>query len=107
MGAVRSIGELIAAGALRRKTVTVRGVSLCIRELSVDGRRRFTESASTASWGSVLAELCVVDPDTGLPIIGSEDAAKLLELSPELVDGIAREVLELCGMGKKDDGPKD
>lgn len=104
---IRSLSDLLAAGALKRKTITVQGQELCIRELSVEARRRFVESTNkdATSCGAVLVELCVVDPDTGAPIVPASEAAKLVELAPALVDGIAREVLALSGMGD-DPGPK-
>ena len=96
---ISTAAELFKAGALRTKVVNVCGHEITIRELSVGARLRLAE-ADKKQTPSILVQEGAVTPE-GQPLLTDEETAKLAELSPELIDGIAGEVLKLSA-GKEE-----
>jgi len=96
---ITSAADLFKAAALRTKVVKVCGHEITIRELSVGARLRLAE-ADKKQTPSILVQECAVTPD-GNPLLTDEETAKLANLSPEFIDGIAGEVLKLSS-GKEE-----
>lgn len=96
---ITSFSELIAAGALRTAAITVCGEELTIRELSVAQRNAMVEQQARdpKALAVFLVQTCAVAPD-GSALVSPDQAAQLAELRPDLVDGIAGEVVKLSGL---------
>lgn len=96
---ISSASDLFKAAALRRKTITVLGHEVTIRELSVGARMRLAEADGKKA-ASVLVRESLIAPD-GSAILSQDEAEKLSELSAEFVDAVAAEILKFSVPEKK------
>lgn len=92
------------AGMLRTEVVTVRGVQVKVRELSVAQRKRFADASKVDPLGctALVVAMCAVD-EAGNPMFTEETAAQVAELSPELVDPLVKAVMKLSGLESKEE----
>jgi len=95
----------LAAGALRRASVTVCGHLVHVREMSVLERGQFLTLArdNPPMMPVHLVRLCVTD-EAGVPLFGLADEPAIAAMRPEFTDGVARHVMELSGMIEQDGG---
>ena len=93
---ISSAADLLKVAGLQTKAITVLGVEVTIRELSVGGRMRLAESEGKNA-AKVLVSECLVTPE-GKPMLNEEQAA---ELSYEFVDAVAAEVLKFSRLPEK------
>jgi hypothetical protein len=101
---IKNAAELLKAGALRTEVVTVRDVQVKVRELSVAQRKRFAEASKVDPMGSspLLVAMCALD-EAGNPLFTESQVGELAELSPELVDSLAKAVIKVSGLDSKDE----
>ena len=100
---IKNASELLALGALKTAEVTVCGAKLRIREMSVGAWRKIAEAKDARTSACLMVQLCAIGPD-GSPLFSAEQSAELEDLRPEVIDGIASEILKLSGI--KEEGPK-
>lgn len=97
---VLTASELLSRAALKTAPVEIDGGGrVFVRELSVAQRSQFVERArndpaSLAAW--LVTETCC--DEAGVRLFVADDASKLAESSPRIVDAIGTAVLELSGM---------
>lgn len=105
---IKNAAELLKAGALRTEVVTVRDVQVKVRELSVAQRKRFAEASKVDPLGSsaLLVAMCALD-EAGNPLFTESQVGELAELSPELVDSIAKAVIKVSGLESKEEAGND
>lgn len=103
---VTTAAALIAAAARKSQTIPVRGVSLCIVELSLAGRDAFLAALPKGQAATAAAVLLhgVVNPETGAPLLTEEEAAQLQQSSAGFVQDAVSAILKLSGMTPEDEG---
>lgn len=74
--------------------LTVRGLTLAERNSLVDC------DDTTAPLRAIV--MCTIDPKTGARIFEPEDEEALGQKNPEVIDRLARKIMELSGLSKPD-----
>lgn len=75
-------------------SLTVRGLTLAERNSLVDC------DDTTAPLRAIV--MCAIDPKTGNRIFEAEDEETLGQKNPEVIDRLARKIMELSGLRKPD-----
>lgn len=95
--------NLLGASALATKRITVNGIGLTVRELSIRQRKQF---ADVARDGEVHAGPWLVCTaclnDDGSQMFGLDDVDAMLDLSPKIIEAVAREVMIISGLMSPD-----
>lgn len=106
MSLVTDAASLLAAAALKTSTVTIRGASLLVRELSLAGREAFMDGHKTSAAKAAIAVLLhgVINPETKAPLLTEEQAEALAESSAEFVQELAGAILKVSGLSDNDTG---
>lgn len=108
---IKSAAELLKVAALRTRIITIRDAEVAVRELSIRERQEFIELSAKESRaaypGAWLIKTCVVGPG-GEQLFDDESAAQLAQSSPEVIDVVARGILEISNLLKveKEDAEK-
>lgn len=106
MSVIKTSSDLLRAAALQTQIVTVKDVTVQIRELSVAARDAF--HAAMKSGGNTAAVISVLKHGVlngnGEPLLSDEDATQLSESSPGVAEGLAQKILELSGLWEDDAG---
>lgn len=91
--------QLFAASALATRSVTVGGIDMTVRELSIRQRKQFADLARDGgeSLGPWLVCTACIDV-AGLPVFAPGDVEKMLDLSPQIIEALAREVMIASGL---------
>lgn len=106
---IRSFAQLAAAAALKTEQREVMGHNVIVRELSLGDRMAFIEavSADKNSGAVFLVRHGLMDSSNTPMVKTDEEAAELKTLSPDFVQAIATQVLEISGMSQKPVPPKN
>lgn len=96
---IKNLAELFAAGALRSRAVEVCGVSVKVRELSVANRAEIVRLSEKdpAAVPQAVVRMCVLGEGDAL-LFGADADDQVAQLRPELVDGLAQEIMRLSGL---------
>jgi hypothetical protein len=103
---IKTAQAFLGAAALRRKTVSVDGGELTIREMSITERTQFSQlyGQGTSDALAYLLGVAVLDPDTGAALLSGEDAHRAVAESGRFVKHVVEEILLLSGLGGDDSG---
>jgi len=91
---------LLAAAAIKTKKIAVRGVSLMIRELTLDGRQAFIDGLKDGQKNAAAAVILhgVVCPKTKQPILSQEQADEIAAGSGAFAQDVTQEILKFSGL---------
>jgi hypothetical protein len=101
-----SAADILAVSDLKTETVTVKewGGDVILRELDVAGRQTFAAAAAAGKDGLGLASvaLCLsLCSECGGLLFTTDDADALLTKNPQVVERLARRVLEISGLAEE------
>lgn len=106
MSLIIDAAGLLAAAAVKTTTVTVRGATLTIRELSIAGRDAFLAAHEHGSAKAALAVVLhgVVCPESKAPLLTQEQAEALADSSADFIQVVAKAILKVSGLAEGDAG---
>lgn len=101
MSLITSAAGLLAAAALKTAEVTIGGVTVLVRELSVAARDEFLRAHADSNCAGTACILrhAVVNAD-GEALLDEAAAAALVASSGVFVQELVKAVLELSGLGE-------
>lgn len=94
-----SLSDLLAAAAVKVVEVELHGLTIRIRELTVEARAEFLRAhgVSVTAATAALLRYAVVGAD-GAPLLDEESAAQLASGSAALVQDLTSEILKVSGL---------